>query len=962
MNEVEKKHFEEYIKIITDDQDYEIAEDDQVKEFSDGNKIGKFFINYALDIVKLFFIDSNYKDKVKYFRARGKIIEYIAFKSTRDIRDARNIVLDYLNDQKNKEDIIRSVSISMTEDGEFKKDLARLVYNEYYNYSEEKKYAKETYMNNGAFLYAASCEKLLKASLIFNEFIFSDKYNFTPDRSNFSKYKNKNNNVKELIIGSTSWRKWINDKKNYDIRNERNALEFVKEGIFLPKLDERANLQRQDLLETSGHSLYSFYKLLDPITKAIIGSEFYIYDVENPDNKRKNAAMLAVLKENLTYDKAGTKKTEDDLKKNSDQFVHARYADIDLTSVKPDELEFLKRLNTSISNYISYRFPTIKEHDKTDYNDDLKVLEGKNLPHLDKVTRHNFITYFSESEINKLEKDLINENKYHLGYLEQREMLHLAIFFKHYMVTRLNENIPFEDVVCDNLYKYFESIKGFDLFDGVSDNIFLNSFFTKENIDRLNEEIKNNSSNNNHGLDEVKEKKFENTEEEDLFVKNRFGYLRSLSQQEKDKITKELIEEVEKLTNITNNENDKYSYKDVYNELFDKYLSSKVTDDNKDKRISLLLDKLNELYEKTKHEKSSEDSNSEKKFITYHDKKHNKFRVFNVNNPSQAFMNAFGIVKDLFENDNNDNNSEKITFGQWIENQKQNIQNKSLTKEQKDALEFLEKKFGDIKQNKQNPFINQLTNESNFEKNNEEGIYDLLNNYNNNSKTKKIDDLKEVENKYDPYKVISDLYEKDFIQNNNSMKESLTLGEWIAKQDVKNKPLTKEQKDAIEFFRKKWDLPNYENNNNSENEKPAETVKDNLTQMEEMQKRIEELQKKIASQKEEIDYLNNLSSSKSDEIPRTEEKVISLDNNDLPSLNDIASSYIDASDDETFITPEDISNTPEPIVEIEDVNDSSVNFPEPVMANPEPVMANTVAEDTPNNVFDQDEDDSGLKR
>ena len=81
------------------------------------------------------------------------------------------------------------------------------------------------------------------------------------------------------------------------------------------------------------------------------------------------------------------------------------------------------------------------------------------MPHLDKVTRHNLITYFSESEINKLENVLFKENKYHLDYLEQREILHLAIFFKHYIVTRLNNNIPFEDAVYDKLYKYYESIR-----------------------------------------------------------------------------------------------------------------------------------------------------------------------------------------------------------------------------------------------------------------------------------------------------------------------------------------------------------------------------------------------------------------------------------------------------------------------------------------------------------------------
>ena len=666
-------------------------------------------------------------------------------------------------------------------------------------------------------------------------------------------------------------------------------------------MDDRIKIELNDLIKTSGHNLYSLYKLLDPITNSIINSEIYIYDVESPDNERKNAAMLAVLKEDLSYDKAGTKEQEEDLKKNSDQFVHARYADIDLTSVKPDELEFLKRLSTAMENYISYRFPRRKKYDETDYNDDLKVLEGRNLPHLDKVTRHNLITYFSESEINKLENVLFKENKYHLDYLEQREILHLAIFFKHYIVTRLNNNIPFEDAVYDKLYKYYESIREFNLFDGVSDNIFLNSFFTKENVDRLNEEIKNNSSKT--GSREIEEKNIESIDKE---VEE--------SEEEKDKVYKQVINELlERYTGVK---------KDLESELHN------IDEDDEQKNVNE-LDKKTSLNETESFTDKANQESGDVRVITPRDKEYSKFKN-TLNGPDAVIVDNNKVVPVEVKGDKVYflDNDMAIKPGdlefEWpqlsdyypdseIENAKNVVSNLIEHHKRIYGSGHMPRSYKDLI--RQSNYYNLTKQELDAIKllDNEETFNRkfILNNINNNLKTKKIDDLKELN---DPYKLIKK-YKKDFIESNNT-----------------------------------------------ENEKPAETDKDNLTQMEEMLKRIEELQKKIASQKEEIEYLNNLSSSKSDEIPRTEEKVVSLDNNDLPSLNDIASAYLDASDDETFITPEDISNTPEPIVEIEDVNDSSVDFPEPVMANPEPVMANTVAEDTPNNVSDQDEDDSSLKR
>ena len=51
-------------------------------------------------------------------------------------------------------------------------------------------------------------------------------------------------------------------------------------------------------------------------------------------------------------------------------------------------------------------------------------------------------------------------------------------------------NLEFNSVVFNHLISYYDSIKGFDLFNGVSENIFANSFFTTENIERIQSEIK----------------------------------------------------------------------------------------------------------------------------------------------------------------------------------------------------------------------------------------------------------------------------------------------------------------------------------------------------------------------------------------------------------------------------------------------------------------------------------------
>ncbi len=505
MAEIQDKKFDlklsEFINILNENDEYYPKRNDQDGPlFSMGKHIGTFFYDYKEQIIDALFNSEKYKGKVSFFKARAKIIEYFKNnvselnKIKPGTRNPIDTVLDYYKSNKGVEDTFISVSINMANDGRLKRDDATSHYRHYVKYTDELPYDKDDYKNNAAERYASSSEKFLKALIMFDELPQDDKAKYVPkDASDFRTWAR--NPQDKLMFGSLSWRKEIDSNSEYPIKDEKEVLGLVQRNLMLPTLDTRVQLDESDLLTTSGHNLYSLYAVLDPITKIIVNSEFYIYDTESIDNERKPAGMIAVLKENkLSYDKAGVSKNLNQMKSASDAFVKSRYADINLRSVKPDELEFLRRINTALEATCSYEFPNRKVYDSIDFDSvDEKRIDKYNLPFLKRLKKYYLLKYFNDEEIERLMKfigiDDNRESQIGYNYIDNRRFINLAIFFKTYIVEKLHMNLPFEMVVLDNLKRYYDGIAELDLFNGVSDSLFLNEFFTKENIERLQQEI-----------------------------------------------------------------------------------------------------------------------------------------------------------------------------------------------------------------------------------------------------------------------------------------------------------------------------------------------------------------------------------------------------------------------------------------------------------------------------------------
>ncbi len=509
----------EYINLLLKNTSFQVKSDEQEYSFSDGKKISSFFIDHHKEIVNRLFSNSEEKTNTRNFIARAKVIDYmmsIGSKQIKRIEDSFNLVLLYLNDFNNIEDIIRCVSISMSEDGDIKYEKAMTEYMDAYNYNDSFKYSLETYMNNSGMDFAMSIEKVFKSLIIFRECLKNGKYTYSP--SNYQEAVANKNGDNNLIIGTTKWRESLN-KKGGVIRSEASLLELIKENTQLPTLDKRVFIER--VKSTAGHDLYSLYQLLDPVSKLIVNSEFYIYDPNNPDNRDKDIGMYAVLTKNIQYHQAGTSDIEQSLDKYSNDFVKARYADIDLDSIKPDELDFLKRLATALNAYSIYKFPISKQYDGLDFTKvnfdyldstitvnskkgQYKILKYPFFCKLDKVSKYYLLLNFNFEEIDLLNDHIKKMQANNYDYIQLEQFINLAIFFKHFVVENLKMQLEFEDIVLNNLLQYFDNIKDFDLFNGASNNLFLNSFFTKENVEKLKNEIETLKQNKSKKEDLIK--------------------------------------------------------------------------------------------------------------------------------------------------------------------------------------------------------------------------------------------------------------------------------------------------------------------------------------------------------------------------------------------------------------------------------------------------------------------------
>lgn len=507
-----EQKIKEYFDLLIKDNSFVIEAQDNERTFSNGKKIGPFFSENHKEIITRLFVNPKYKGKVEYFKARAKVIDYISSHNVKKIKESCDIVLEYLKDEQNIEDTLRCVSVSMSNDSNEKFDVAQGLYMKYYQYTDEDEFDIEDHLNNSGKNFAEASEKFLKAFILFSEGIKNERYTYSPSNiDELNRERLKKDIEKKLIVGSSRWRSKLNKKGEFAVlRSESSILSLIKERInnhelVLPSLDKRLFLEEEDLLSTSGHNLYSLYQLLDPISKAIINSEFFVYDKNNPDNKNKQIGMLAILTEDLEYGRAGTQDINKELQDNSNAFVNARYADIDLDNVKPNDLEFLKRFATALQAFCRYKFPLRKKYDKIDFESfnleklNEEIIYGENNQYkkqkypffykLDKVSKYYLLKYFDTNELDIFNKYCETLYQKGLDYLQCEQFVNLAIFFKHYIVNNLKEDLFFEIVVFDNLMKYFNSIKDFDLFNGETNDLFANEFFTEKNIKRLKKEV-----------------------------------------------------------------------------------------------------------------------------------------------------------------------------------------------------------------------------------------------------------------------------------------------------------------------------------------------------------------------------------------------------------------------------------------------------------------------------------------
>ena len=125
----------------------------------------------------------------------------IGGKTIKKVQESYDQVLSYLCDYNNIEDIVRCVSISMSEDAYKKYKSAMEDFMEAYNYDDNSEFNLETYMNNSGMSFAMSAEKVFKSLIIFNECLRSKKYTYAP--SSHTDIVANNNGEKNLIIGTT---------------------------------------------------------------------------------------------------------------------------------------------------------------------------------------------------------------------------------------------------------------------------------------------------------------------------------------------------------------------------------------------------------------------------------------------------------------------------------------------------------------------------------------------------------------------------------------------------------------------------------------------------------------------------------------------------------------------------------------------------------------------------------------
>ncbi len=345
--------------------------------------------------------------------------------------------------------------------------------------SKIQEYSEEGRYNIAGESFAFSIELALKANMLYDDFRRSLAFS-SPIKQ---KLTIGGKSVEVPPIGSKEWYQSLagNEKKLKYIGSPKLILDLLTdnnlEDLRLVKLKSEQKDSHfefawgaKDKSKPSGHDLYLYYQLQNPVVRTLIDTEFFcyidgeiketIYALLTDDIIKRNVDGMTIMPEQLIQ-------RLDAVKESS---VELRYASISFDNVDKKSLLFLKEFSASAVSVGEYRFPLPKRYEQIDFNEfsyDNFFQKGYSwFSKLDKMSRYYLQRNFTQKEIIALQQyiDNILIGLQKTSELDVTIFLNTCVYFKNYVREKLQINLEFTDVQYQRIADFCVSIKYFQPF------------------------------------------------------------------------------------------------------------------------------------------------------------------------------------------------------------------------------------------------------------------------------------------------------------------------------------------------------------------------------------------------------------------------------------------------------------------------------------------------------------------
>ena len=384
-----------------------------------------------------------------------------------------------------KEEVFRKKARAEVIDGVMSRDYGlRVIHSDPEKMGIERD--ADNLINKPVSQFAESCEHFMKAPIIYNDLKENNDVTSTPT-----------------------------DQLDSKIETFLKSPRKIQETIFTNSDDRKSKsliLDSSSTPATSGHDIFAYYQLQDPITAALINHEFLVSDGETSADWIIYALLTADIYDTEEQTLHLPQAMLESLDRNKESFPNFRYSSTHMGngSATREDLVFLSQMSGGLQQIMTSYYPNIDfdiNESRLEAQLGFKITEARvagsvkrTLSKLALIPSYNLKNEFSEKEFTDFLNVISSINSEPTLSIKDKEIFrtiftNLAIYLKDITVKH-EFNLDFDEKMFKRIKAYCKVVMDSNLFNRTATPLMQQQFFMdhqvefKEAVEKRKEEVK----------------------------------------------------------------------------------------------------------------------------------------------------------------------------------------------------------------------------------------------------------------------------------------------------------------------------------------------------------------------------------------------------------------------------------------------------------------------------------------